>query len=77
MLKPSRLFFVGVALLIISIGTSAALGIPEPADRQNLGFSFHLYWFVAMLWVPAVALIALSVILPLWFRIIDWAEGRR
>jgi len=77
MLQPSRLLKWGVALLLISVIRIVAFPIIEPADREDPGLWFNLYSYSVLLWIPAVVMIALSAIVPVWHRVILWVENGR
>ncbi|APZ97878.1 hypothetical protein BWQ93_04760 [Sphingopyxis sp. QXT-31] len=63
-------------LLVVAIIRAVAFPIVEPLDRSDPGLAFQLYSYSVLIWVPALGLIALSAILPLWLRVIRWVEGR-
>lgn len=77
MLQPSRLLKYGMALLLISVIRVVAFPIAEPVDRESPGLWFDLYSYSVLIWIPAVIMIALSAIIPVWRGIIRWAESGR
>lgn len=77
MLRPARLFKWGVALLLISVFRVIAFPISDPVDPDNLGLWSDLYRYSVMIWIPAAIMIALSAIMPAWFRVIRWVENGR
>lgn len=77
MLRPTNLLKWGVALLLISVVGVVAFPIVEPADRENPGLWFDLYRYSVLVWIPAMIMIALSAIVPVWRRVIRWVENGR
>lgn len=59
MVRPSRLFWFGMALLVIAV-RFVAFPIIEPENKENPGIWFELYAFSNLLFVPALALILLA-----------------
>jgi len=75
MFPPSRLFKWGIFLVLIAIIRVVAFPVIEPANRNDPGLALQFYKYSVLIWVPAAILLALSAILPLWARIVRWAEG--
>ncbi len=71
------MFKWGMALLLISVIRAVAFPVIEPANRENPGLWLEVYSYSVMIWVPAVILIVLSAIMPVWLRIVRWVENGR
>ena len=65
MLRPSRIFWLGLVLLALAAVRMFAFPFIDPANKEEPSFWWQVYNFSILLWIPAVAVIALAVLLQL------------
>ena len=71
-----RLFWVGCALMALQVLRAFAFPIFEPADPEHPSFLAVVSNYSLLLWVPAVACLALAAVM--WLRLVAlrWIEHR-